>query len=100
MSAFWKMRESETYNITGYYSLDEIEIDPSSDNFGNVKEKLGIGVFQDWARNKLDATVANFAFHGKYNFRKNTSTTAILLLLTNICLNLVQHFNMKKSMMN
>ncbi len=70
MSAFWRMRESETYNITGYYSLDEIEIDPSSDNFGNVKEKLGIGVFQDWARNKLDATVANFAFHGKYNVQK------------------------------
>lgn len=66
MSSFWKMRESEAFNITGYYSLDEIDIDPSSDNFGNVKENLGIGAFQDWARNKLDAIVANFSHHGKY----------------------------------
>ncbi len=66
LSAFWKMRESETFNITGYYSLDEIEIDPANDNFGNVKENLGIGTFQDWARNKLDAIVSNFSFTGKY----------------------------------
>lgn len=66
MSAFWKMRESETLNITGYYSLDKIEIDPSSSNFGNVKEQLGIGTFQNWSRNKLDAIVANFAHNGKY----------------------------------
>ncbi len=69
MSAFWKMRESETFNITGYYSLDEIEIDPSSDNFGNVRENLGIGSFQNWARNKLDATVVNFVHHGKLNIK-------------------------------
>lgn len=69
MSAFWKMQESETFNITGYYSLDEIEIDPSSDNFGNVRENLGIGSFQNWARNKLDATVANFVHHGKLNIK-------------------------------
>ena len=69
LSAFWKMRESETFNISGYYSLDEIEIDPSSDNFGNVRENLGIGTFQNWARNTLDATVANFVHHGKYTVK-------------------------------
>ena len=66
LTSFWKMRESETFNITGYYSLDEIEIDPSSDNFGNVRENLGVGTFQDWARNKLDAIVTNFSHIGKY----------------------------------
>ncbi len=70
MSSFWKMRESETFNITGYYSLDEIEIDPESDNFGNVKANLGIGTFQDWARNKLDAIVTNFSHTGKYNIKE------------------------------
>lgn len=70
MSSFWKMRESETFNITGYYSLDEIEIDPESDNFGNVRANLGIGTFQDWARNKLDAIVTNFTHTGKYNIRE------------------------------
>ncbi|HMV15538.1 MAG TPA: carboxypeptidase-like regulatory domain-containing protein [Chitinophagales bacterium] len=66
LTTFWKMRESETFNITGYYSLDEIEIDPSNENFGNVKDNLGIGTFQDWARNKLDAVVSNFSHIGKY----------------------------------
>ena len=70
MSAFWKMKETETFNITGYYSLDEIEIDPSNDNFGNVKANLGIGTFQNWARNKLDAIVANFSHLGKYNIKE------------------------------
>ncbi len=70
MSSFWKMRESETFNITGYYSLDEIEIDPESDNFGNVKANLGIGTYQDWARNKLDAIVTNFSHMGKYNIKE------------------------------
>jgi hypothetical protein len=74
MSAFWKMRESETFNITGYYSLDEIEIDPSSDNFGNVKDNLGIGTFQNWSRNKLDAIVANFAHAGKFSIKTKDKT--------------------------
>lgn len=69
MSAFWKMRETESFDITGYYSLDEIDIDPSSDNFGNVKANLGVGTFQNWARNKLDAIVTNFSHLGKYNVK-------------------------------
>ena len=70
MSAFWKMRETETFNITGYYSLDEIEIDPDNENFGNVRENLGIGTFQDWARNKLDAIVTNVGHAGKYSIKE------------------------------
>jgi hypothetical protein len=70
MTAFWKMRESETFNITGYYSLDEIEIDPESDNFGNVRQNLGIGTFQNWARNKLDAIVTSFSHSGKYSIKE------------------------------
>lgn len=66
MSSFWKMKESESYNVLGYYSLDEIEIDPSSDNFGNVKANLGVGTFHNWARNTLDAIVTNFSHSGKY----------------------------------
>lgn len=66
LSSFWKMRESESFDITGYYSLDEIEIDPSNDNFGNVRANLGIGAFHNWERNKLDAIVSNFSHIGKY----------------------------------
>ena len=41
------MKEAESFDITSYYSLDEIEIDPSSDNFGNKKANLAIGAFHD-----------------------------------------------------
>lgn len=70
-TALWKMKEQESFNITGYYSLDEIDIDLSSDNFGNVKYNLGYGTFQDWARNTLDAIVWNGAFTGKLSTDKN-----------------------------
>jgi hypothetical protein len=66
LSSFWKMKEAESFDITSYYSLDEIEIDPSSDNFGNKKANLAIGAFHDWERNKLNAIVANVAHIGKY----------------------------------
>lgn len=70
-TAYWKMKEVEGFNITGYYSLDELEIDPSKDNFGNVKENLGSGTFQDWARNSLKASVFNASLSSKVSFKKN-----------------------------
>jgi len=66
LSSAWKMKEAEGYNITGEYFLDEIEADFSNDNFGNVKQTLGIGTFQDWARNNLDAWVANVGHKGSW----------------------------------
>lgn len=75
MSSFWKMKENESYNVLGYYSLDEIEIDPNSVNFGNVKAKLGVGTFHNWARNSLDAIVANFSHHGKYQIKSKKDST-------------------------
>jgi hypothetical protein len=70
-SAFWKMQELEQFNITGYYSLDEIEIDQTKDNFGNVKNNLGSGTFHDWARNRLDATVFNTAINAKVSLKNH-----------------------------
>lgn len=70
-SAFWKMNEVESFNIIGYYALDEIEIDPNKDNFGNVKNSLGAGTFQNWARNSLEATVFNASLSAKVALIKN-----------------------------
>lgn len=70
-SAFWKMNEVESFNIIGYYALDEIEIDPNKDNFGNVKNSLGAGTFQNWARNSLEATVFNASLSAKVALNKN-----------------------------
>jgi hypothetical protein len=70
-TAYWKMNEAESFNIIGYYSLDELEIDPTRDNFGNVKENLGAGTFQDWARNSLNAIVLNASISAKVSLGKH-----------------------------
>ncbi|MBK6339500.1 MAG: TonB-dependent receptor [Bacteroidetes bacterium] len=67
LGSLWKLREEEKYNITGAYSLGEVESDFSKDNFGQVKNLLGYGVFQDWGRNTLEGLIGNGGFKG-YNF--------------------------------
>jgi hypothetical protein len=58
------MRESENSNIIGEYFLDEIEADFSKDEFGNVRQTLGVGTFHDWTRNTLDAMVVSGGHKG------------------------------------
>ncbi len=62
-SAF-KTVESETFDITGAYRLDELEKDLSSKDFGEVKFNRGVGGFINHARNYLEATVGNIQHKG------------------------------------
>lgn len=64
LASAWKLQEEENYDITGAYSLGEVESDFSKDNFGQVKNVLGYGLSQDWGRNKLEAIIANAGFKG------------------------------------
>ncbi|MCH2200168.1 MAG: TonB-dependent receptor [Flavobacteriales bacterium] len=56
--------EFETFDILGAYSLDELERDLGSDEFGEVLTNRGVGAFLDHARNELEATVLNFTHTG------------------------------------
>lgn len=71
LGAAWMMREAENSNVIGEYFLDEVEADFSKDEFGNVKQTLGVGTFHDWTRNTLDALVVNGGHKGYWqpNFR-------------------------------
>ena len=56
--------ESERFDVLSEYFLDELERDPASSQYGEVKENLGIGRSLRHARNDLDARVITFAHKG------------------------------------
>ncbi len=64
--------EEETFDIDGYYLIDELERDLSKDNFGDVAFNRGVGGFLQHARNYLDARVGNVEHKGKLNKRNRT----------------------------
>jgi hypothetical protein len=59
--------ENEEFDIVGQYSLNEIERDFGSDNFGEVVRNLGVGGFLNHARNKLTADVKSVQLKGYYS---------------------------------
>ena len=68
INSAYRTVERETFDIIGAYRLDELELDPGSDDFGESAGNLGVGAFFEHARNQLEATVLSTAFKGSYNF--------------------------------
>lgn len=60
--------ERESFDILGEYYINELETDPSKEEFGDSVAVLGIGSFLSHARNRLDATIINLYHHGDYSF--------------------------------
>lgn len=71
IGSVFNTREEETFDILGQYFLDELEKDPASQNFGEVKLNLGVGSFLNHARNFLDGKVYSAEHKGTYNYRHN-----------------------------
>jgi len=57
--------ESETYDIQGEYVLSEVKLDP--DPAKQTGASLGVGRYQQHARNRLNAYVSNLAHLGEYD---------------------------------
>lgn len=60
--------EQEYFDVIGAYRLGELELNLGSDDFGEVVVERGVGEFQNFARNKLDAIIFNFEHKGQYFF--------------------------------
>lgn len=58
--------EREYFDIQGQYFINELETDPSQENYGDSIAVLGIGTFLNHARNKLNATIINVYHNGKH----------------------------------
>ena len=60
--------EREYFDIQGQYYINELETDPSKEEYGDSIAVLGIGTFLNHARNKLNATIINIYHNGKHEF--------------------------------
>ncbi len=59
--------ERETYDIIGQYLINELDNTIGSDTYGDSILNIGIGAFQNHARNYLDAYVYNLSHIGEYD---------------------------------
>ncbi len=64
LSSIYNTQEIESFDIIGEYFIGEVESDLGKEEFGNVVRESGIGTYHDYARNKLEATIANVAHKG------------------------------------
>lgn len=64
MASSFTNNEEENIDITGAYLFGERDFDRSQSTFGMIVNPLGAGVFQNYARNRLDIRVLNFTHKG------------------------------------
>ena len=67
MASAFSNKEAEAYDITGAYLFGEREFDKSKPDFGMINNPLGAGLFQTYARNKLDIALFTVAHKGSLN---------------------------------
>ena len=51
--------EREITDVIGYYRISELNNDLGSDDFGEISQVRGVGAFQEYRRNFLDAYIVN-----------------------------------------
>ena len=60
--------EVEITDVIGYYRLNELNNDLGSDDFGEITLVRGVGAFQDFRRNFLDAYIGNIKYNETISF--------------------------------
>jgi len=71
LASGFQTNEYETYDITGQYLFGELQTDASQTNYGQIKDYLGAGGIQDFARNYLTANVGDLGIRGSYSLPNN-----------------------------
>lgn len=66
-SSVFQTTEQEYFDVLGAYRLGELNTNLGSDQFGEISFTRSIGGFQNYARNYLDAIVANISHNGIYD---------------------------------
>lgn len=65
----FKSDEREYFDIQGQYYINELETDPSKEEYGDSIAVLGIGTFLNHARNRLNAQIINMYHEGSHQFK-------------------------------
>lgn len=71
ISSIYNTSESETFDIQGRYSLNELDKELGSENLGDSVMNIGIGRYLNHARNYLDGFVSSFEHKGSLNAGNN-----------------------------
>lgn len=88
---YFRSDERETFDILGEYYINELEMDPSKEEFGDSIAVLGVGGFLNHARNKLRADIFSVYHDGSVLFTpKNANTRHELKVGAGVQ---VDHFN-------
>jgi len=64
MASFFEDNENQSQDITGTYLFGERDFDQSKPTFGLIVNPLGAGVFQNFARDRLNIDVWNLSHKG------------------------------------
>lgn len=65
---YFRSDERENFDILGEYYINELETDPSKEEFGDSIAVLGVGGFLNHARNKLNANIFSLYHDGTVIF--------------------------------
>ena len=76
--------ERESFDIQGQYFINELETDPSKEEFGDSIAVLGVGTFLNHARNRLNATIINVYHHGDHQLNKGYKDDERLKFRSNV----------------
>ena len=88
---YFRSDERETFDILGEYYINELEMDPSKEEFGDSIAVLGVGGFLNHARNKLKADIFSVYHDGSVIFSpKNENTRHQLKVGAGVQ---IDHFN-------
>jgi len=63
--------ERQSYDITGAYLFGERDFDKSSASFGMITNPLGAGIYQNYARDRLNIAVWNATHKGYLTLNRN-----------------------------
>ncbi len=71
LASRFQNNEKENYDIIGAYLFGERDFDNTKPTFGQIVNALGVGAFQNYARNNLNVNVINFSHKGSYDKGNN-----------------------------
>lgn len=66
MASAFHSNENETYDISGNYTLNDVTIDMTTGQAA-LGDVMGLGLYHEHARNRLQSTVANVGHQGEYS---------------------------------
>ena len=80
LASRYQGNEKESFDITGFYRLSQIETDLGSDESGEEVAILGVGTEQEYGRNRLFNQITNVELRGGIELQPNSSRKPVHFL--------------------